>query len=219
MIRAQRPDGFNTRPPLEANRPLGRAIGSHASFIKYRSDSESALPGIHTTLEGYTMTSKSTRRAILAGAATLPALAIPAFATIEIDPIFPAIERHKVTFHASQAADNIRMGTVDAEWSPCYDAVKCKAVKKAASVADDAATDAANALTTIRPTTITGLLALMRHVEAFNAGAFVLDIDPDNWRSHPMNWPTDIDDDEIDLFGYSILANVRAALEAMAVQS
>jgi len=161
------------------------------------------------------------RRAVLAGTAALPVLAIiPATALgAAADPIFAAIERHKVAFRASQAADNIRMGTVDAEWSPDYNPAECKAVKEDASAADGAADDAANALTTIRPTTIAGLLALMHHVEAFNVGAFVLDIDPDNWRSRPADWPIDVDDDEINLFGYSILANVRSALEAMAVQS
>jgi hypothetical protein len=166
------------------------------------------------------MTIKTSRRAILAGAAALPALAIPAIAaSTEIDPIFAAIERHKVAFRASQAADNIRMGTVTAKWSPDYDPVECKAVMEASSATSGAAANAANALTTIQPTTIAGLLALMHYIEAFNAGAFALDIDPDNWRSRPADWPADVDKDEIDLFGYSILANVRSALEAMAVQS
>jgi len=164
------------------------------------------------------MTTTTTRRTILAGAAALPALAVPSFAAAELDPIFAAIERHKVAFHASQAADNIRMGTVDAKWSPDYDPVECKAVMEAASAADHAANDAANALTTIRPTMIAGLLALMHHVEAFNAGAFALDISPDKWRSGPMYWPADVGDDDIDMFGYSILANVRDALESLAVQ-
>jgi hypothetical protein len=165
------------------------------------------------------MTITTSRRAVLAGAAMLPALAVPAFAVpAGTDPIFATIERHKVTFHASQAASSIRASTVDAEWSPDYDPIECKAATKADAAATEAADDAANALTTIRPTTIAGLLALMYHVEQFNAGAFALDIDPD-WRSKPMHWPADVDDDEIDLFGYSIIANVRRALEAMAVQS
>ena len=161
----------------------------------------------------------TTRRAILAGAAALPALALPAMAATELDPIFAAIEEHKVAFRDSQVASRIRCYVIDVEWSPDYDPVKCKAALEASSAADDADADAANALTTIQPTTIAGLLALMHHVEAFNAGAFALDIDPDEWRSRPFFWPADVDDDEIDLFGYSILANVRAALEAMAVQS
>ncbi len=112
------------------------------------------------------------------------------------------------------AACRIESNTVDAEWSPEYNPVECKAVKEAASEAHAAA----NALTTIRPTTIAGPLALMQHVEQFNAGAFALDIDPE-CRSVPMHWPADLDEDEIDLFGYSVLANVRSALDDMAVQS
>ena len=137
----------------------------------------------------------------------------------EVDPIFAAIERHKVAFSASQVMGNIQCNTVDAKWSPEYDPVECEAVEEAASAADAADAAAANALTTIRPTTIAGLLALMHHVEQFNAGAFVLEINPDGWYSKPMHWPANLDEDEIDLFGYSVLANVRRALEAMAVQS
>ena len=165
-------------------------------------------------------TAHTTRRAlILAGAAMLPALALPVAAmSAGIDPIFAAIERHKVAFHASQAAGRVRCNTIDAEWHPDHNPVECRAALEADSAANDAAGAAAAALTTVRPTTIAGLLALMHHVEAFNAGAFALDIDSE-WRSAPMHWPADVDEDGIDLFGYSILANVRAALEAMAVQS
>jgi hypothetical protein len=50
MIRAQRPDAHNTRPPLEANR-LRRAPGSHELFSKSRSESEPALPGHQQPME------------------------------------------------------------------------------------------------------------------------------------------------------------------------
>jgi hypothetical protein len=137
------------------------------------------------------MTAIAKRRTLAAGAV---AAALP-------DPIFAAIERHKVMFRTSMAAGRIRGHTVDAKWSPDYDHVECKAVQEASNAADAAAVDAANALTTIQPTTLAGLLALMDHVEQFNAGAFVLDVDPDNWRSAPTHWPADVDDDEIHLFG------------------
>jgi hypothetical protein len=158
----------------------------------------------------------------MAGAAGLSAIPMAASAMAP-DPIFAAIERHKVAFRISQEAGRIQCYTVDAEWSPKYDPVKCKAVKEASSVADDAATDAANALITVRPTTMAGVLALIRHVEAFNAGAFFLEPWPEStvgdWQSRPMFWPESNDEDEIDLWGYAVLANVRRALEAMAVQS
>jgi len=169
------------------------------------------------------MTMNTSRRAILAGAASLPALAVPVLAGTNLDPIFAAIERHKVAFRASQVAGRIKSNTVDAEWAPEYDAVKCKAAENANSVADDAADDAANALTTIRPTTKAGVLALIHHVEAFNAGAFFLEPCPEDtvsdWQSKPMFWPASNDEDDIDLFGYSVLANVRRALESLVVQS
>lgn len=41
------------------------------------------------------MTNTTSRRAILAGAASLSALAIPAIATVAPDPIFAAIEAHE----------------------------------------------------------------------------------------------------------------------------
>jgi hypothetical protein len=169
--------------------------------------------------------SNHSRRAVLAGIAAAPALAAPALALSGAgpDPIFAAIERHKVAFRISQEAGRIRSGTVDAEWAPEYDPVKCKAVMEADSVASDADADAANALTTVRPTTMAGVLALIRHVEAFNAGAFFLEPYPEDtvsdWRSAPMFWPDSSDEDEIHLFGYEVLANVRRALEAMGVAS
>jgi hypothetical protein len=166
------------------------------------------------------MKSKTTRRAVLASVASLPALAIiPATALgVVADPIFAAIERHKIAFRASQAAGRIKFHTIDAPTHPDYNPVECKVIDEAALASDDDADDAANGLITIQPTTIAGLLALMHYVEMFNAGAFALDNDPD-WRSAPMHWPADVDDDEIDLFGYDVLANVRRALESMAVQS
>jgi hypothetical protein len=139
------------------------------------------------------------------------------------DPIFAAIERHKVVFRISQEAGRIRVHMVDVEWAPEYDPVKCAAAEEADSAASDASTDAANALTTTRPTTMAGALALLRYVEAFNAGAFFLEPYPDStvsdWQSKPMFWPESNDEDEIDLFGYAVLANVRSALEAMAAVS
>jgi hypothetical protein len=112
---------------------------------------------------------------------------------------------------------------VDAKWAPEYNPVKLKAADEANSAANDASTDAA--LTTVRPTTMAGVLALIGHVVAFNAGAYFLEPYPDsavsNWQSAPMFWPEskDEDEDDIDLFGYAVLANVRSALEAMGVAS
>jgi hypothetical protein len=46
------------------------------------------------------MTSKTTRRAVLASVAVMPALALPAFADNSSDPIFAAIEYHRKSFAA-----------------------------------------------------------------------------------------------------------------------
>jgi hypothetical protein len=170
------------------------------------------------------MTTTASRRAVLAGIATAPVLAAPALALsgAEPDPIFAAIEHHRVAFQISLTAGRIQSGTIDARWSPEYDPFKCKEVDEASSAADDASTDAAYALTTTRPTTTAGILALVRHVEAFNAGALFLEPLPgssvSDWCSAPFFWPESEDEDEID-FGYAILANVRGALESMAVVS
>jgi hypothetical protein len=167
----------------------------------------------------------TTRRAILAGIATISTVAAPALALsgVEPDPIFAAIERHKVAFQISQEASRIRSGTVDAKWAPEYDPVKCRAAEEADIASTDASNDAAYALTTVRPTTMAGILALLRYVEAFNAGALSLEPLPGDsatdWHSAPFFWPESQDEHEIDLFGYAFLANVRSALEAMAVVS
>jgi hypothetical protein len=170
---------------------------------------------------------KPSRRAVLAGVAAAPALATPALALSGADrpreggdPIFAAIERHKAAYRIQMEAGRIRCHTIDAKWDPEYDPVKCEAAKEAYTAAADASDDAAaDALTTIRPTTMAGVLALLHHVEAFNAGAFFLDPWPDStvrdWQSKPTFWPSWEDEDGIDLFGYAVLANVRAALEGI----
>jgi hypothetical protein len=174
-------------------------------------------------------TKTTTRRAILAGAATALAstgigIGVVRTKAAESDPIYAAIERHKVAFRISHAKSRILSNTTSAEWAPDYDPVEWGAVKEAHTAACNASAAAANALTTVRPSTMAGVLALVCYVEAFNGGAFFLEPDSseatsDDWRSAPMHWPETKDDDEVDLFGFAILANVRCALEAIAVQS
>jgi hypothetical protein len=87
---------------------------------------------------------------------------------------------------------------VDCEEAPEYDAVGLEAADEADSAASAADADAANALITIRPTTMAGVLALIRYVEAFNGGAFFLEPWPGrtvrDWQSAPSSsihklWP------------------------------
>jgi hypothetical protein len=117
--------------------------------------------------------SELSRRTLLAGAAVaIPATGIIAAAlpaAAEDDPIFAAIERHKVAFRLSQVAGRIRGNTVDAEWSPDYDPVACNTALAADEEAIAASDAAAIALITIRPTTMAGVLALLAYVEAFDA--------------------------------------------------
>ncbi|HEY5129391.1 MAG TPA: hypothetical protein VIJ35_19250 [Bradyrhizobium sp.] len=94
------------------------------------------------------MTNKQTRRAILAGAAALPALAIiPAMAgdTGGVDPIFAAIEHHRahcaVYWSVEEVADDV---------------MSARGVE-----ADRALTD----LLTTSPTTVAGCAAVLRHVD------------------------------------------------------
>jgi hypothetical protein len=75
MIRAQRPDAQNTRPPLEAKPPL-EAIRLPCFFYQKSIGFRVRPPGIHTTLE-VIMTMTTSRRAVLAGAAALAGASAP----------------------------------------------------------------------------------------------------------------------------------------------
>jgi hypothetical protein len=148
------------------------------------------------------------RRSALAGVAslTVPSTALAAYsATSIVDPIFAAIERH-------------REGDTP-DWGPDCDEAKLAVVEKEDDAAYQANEDAAMALTTIRPTTIAGILALLEYVEFFNAGGIFLPDDRVNWSSAAMFWPRIERDHESDEYGYLILANVRAALDAQEVRS
>ena len=92
--------------------------------------------------EHATMTSPSTsRRAILAGAAALPALAMPAIASATVDPIFAVIEHHRQKEAAFSAAL-----LVDED-------------------SDDDANDALAELVETTPTTLAGCVAVLIYVD------------------------------------------------------
>jgi hypothetical protein len=97
--------------------------------------------------EKIAMSKSHSRRAVLAGIATAPALAAPALALSGPDPIFAAIERHKATYVALGLSEE---GAVDA--------------------AVDAETDASRKMAATVPTTLAGLLALLRYVEKMHNG-------------------------------------------------
>ena len=167
------------------------------------------------------MTTITSRRSILAGAAALPALAMPAIASVTVDPIFAAIGRHKITFLASMEASSVRSETINAEWSPLYDHDLYRRAEVTSRWANRAERRAALALTTIRPTTMAGVQALLEYVDAFTAGAFKLPSDPEGWYSGPIHWPSDQFDDGsgIDRFGLDVISNVCRSMQTISVQS
>jgi hypothetical protein len=110
------------------------------------------------------MTTTTTRRTILAGAAALPALAIipaTAVAAAGVDPIFAAIEKHRQAEAAFVGVyDNeIMRGAV--YLTPAIKAVEDQAgelcVRSSAAYVD---------LVKMTPTTLAGCAALLRHLEA-----------------------------------------------------
>jgi hypothetical protein len=170
------------------------------------------------------MTDALSRSAVVVtGAATaaVPAVTLPALAYPAADPIFAAIERHKAAFLISQESWRRECHTPDC--GPDFDPV---VHKEAYEVAEDDREDCAAAvlaLTTIKPTTLAGIIALAAYVEAFNNKEFGHHYGgADDWRSCANNWRFYVMtplDDETNPFGYAILSNIRRALERLAVQS
>jgi hypothetical protein len=151
----------------------------------------------------------------------LPALAAPSIAQTGTDPIFALIERHKVAYRRNMECAQVASGTTSYERAPDYDAAVLAAANAAERVARKASDHAAFALTKIQPTTLAGVLALLQHVDAFNSGAFYLEPDREiiDWQSSPPEWPAVRGEDDIDMFGYALLDNVRRAIAGVAVQS
>lgn len=164
------------------------------------------------------------RRAVLAGAAAM----IPATATVAVarelagpDPIFAAIERNRALYlrHLESARfafdmdDGPEKEAAEALNRPDYEAWH----------------NAASSLTTIAPTTIAGVLALIDHIAEFNRGEIFLAGDRFDWSSGSEYWPEDIAENDPSIpkddwgvvdFGLLILRNVRNALASIeAVQS
>jgi len=86
----------------------------------------------------------STRRAILAGAAAVPPLSLPAIAD-EDDPIFAASESHRIAEAAFAAScSDEQLNTIGRKSWKLY-----------------------GALLATEPTTVAGCAALLRHIEAY----------------------------------------------------
>jgi hypothetical protein len=98
------------------------------------------------------MSTDLNRRALLAGAASVPVTTIPILAA-EPDPIFAAIERHKVAYQ-------VRWEALEAGCDSDTDQAMC-----------DADWNARDALLQVRPTTIAGVAALARYSWEFSQQA------------------------------------------------
>ena len=107
------------------------------------------------------------RRAIVRGAATLPAIAalpVAAVANAAPDPIFAAIARHRAAYAAWMAAIEIEVGT-EVATSSAFEA-EFEAEQKASKD-----------LVGTPPTTLPGLLALLRHIIVHEEDVAILGLD------------------------------------------
>ncbi len=166
------------------------------------------------------------RRALVVGAASIPALALPAvaMAATEPDPIFAAIEAHREIFVRMLRAAR-HNANLD-EDSPA---------KEEAEASDDAAraieNDAQLELANVEPTTLAGVLALLAYLDDLYVGAIAHPEDPRGWHSGGGNggFLNDFIEDEV-LDKYSgkplelplmfwIARNVGMALQKLAVRS
>jgi hypothetical protein len=107
--------------------------------------------------------SNHSRRAVLAGIATAPALAGPALALSGPDPIYSAIERHKAVYAAFGAVLH-GMSKFEKEkgWADSPEREVWRRREREACDADAAARE--KMLATV-PTTFAGVLALLRYID------------------------------------------------------
>jgi hypothetical protein len=119
--------------------------------------------------------SKLSRRSLVTAAATLPAIAIPAIANAgpEPDPVFAAIAAHRQAYVGYLKA-------AAREHENNYDGAALKAALAAASEAEGSTEQE---LAGVVPTTMAGVIALLRYCEEFEEQALALPEDPKNWHS------------------------------------
>jgi hypothetical protein len=146
-------DRVNDPPPLEPTAWL-EVDRPHELHSKIQRDSESAPPGIQPLEVVMTMTS---RRAVLAGAAAMPALSLPAIAA-EPDPIFAAIECSR----EAEAAFVEFLKTAARENQPNDEAFK----RQEGELNDESIAQLAD-LVAMTPTTVAGCAALLSYIEEF----------------------------------------------------
>jgi hypothetical protein len=137
------------------------------------------------------MTTKTTRRAILAGAAALPAFTVPALAIGQTDPIFAAIERHKrlEAIYVAYCNDEKVPDNDDHIVTSCYNS--------GSAYAD---------LVAMTPTTAAGCAAMLRHLESHEA-------------AYCGSGLFDNCNDRVRLPGKDLLSRIAYALDGKVVQS
>lgn len=118
------------------------------------------------------ITTTTTRRAMLAIGAALPAFAISSCWGAVPDPIFAAMEAHRAACRTYSAAVDVSARLADG--TPEHDAASA-VTDCAESTLDDAGIDLAD----IEPATIAGLLALLNHVIELTEDD---EFDGANWR-------------------------------------
>ena len=136
------------------------------------------------------------------------------------DPVFAVIEAHRAAFMRKMETGEVVSDLFRSD--PEYTVAEA-----AQDVAGEEESEAKFALADVRPSTMTGLLALLSYVEDFNTQAFPLPKDPKNWFSD-HSWLRPLPGDYLDRhsgepielpFIFWILRNSREALQTLAVQS
>jgi hypothetical protein len=154
----------------------------------------------------------TTRRAVLAGAASLPALAVAPAVAIAGDPIFLAIDRHRRTF--MQTLFDIEPSMQMYGSDPDYEKAAA-----AAAAAWDRTHAAAVDLIKVQPTTLAGVIALLKYVEEFNSGALQHPELEGSYSELALWQDYELADENGDVldqpFAYWVMWNVRRALEAL----
>jgi hypothetical protein len=173
-------------------------------------------------------TKQLSRRALVRGAAAIPAAAVlPAAASekakwsapavndvSEPDPIFAAIEAHREAFirdmRAAKAYSDLESDVADAHAQHAYGLLRA----------------AEGELANTEPTTMAGILALLAYVDDFHCQAIVHPDEPKHWHSGEENLGKLIDEDIIDKFSgepielpfmFWVMRNVREALQGMGI--
>ena len=173
------------------------------------------------------MSDKLNRRTILAGAAAVPVLTLPAagvasmpVAASEPDPVFAMVAAHREAF-----VEHMRAARLDGKLMRSDPGAE--ATGAALDAADEVYQEATWKLSEVVPTTMAGVVALLRYLEEFQEQAIELPEDPRGWHSgdhdalltetyeHP-NLVDKFNGEPLELpFVYWVMLNVRTALQSL----